>query len=237
MPHGEEEKVVVSPEMLLGGLWREAGLPGAALSQIHTSEEPSRLVTSFQVGLAGQVSIAAAALAAESLFAHRTGSHQTVQVSRSSAELECTGYFQVDGKTPEAWEKYSGLYATQDGFVRIHANFAHHRDGVLGLLGLPVGEIAEREQVSAALASWSAVEFEEAAAQRGLVVAKARSFEAWDAHPHALATRDDVVVRIRKLGDAPPRPLPESSAHERPLNGIKILDLTRILAGPVWGAR
>ena len=101
------------------------------------------------------------------------------------AEHECTGYFTIDGRLPHAWAKLSGLYPCRDGYVRIHANFDHHRDGVLRILGLAPGEATEREEVEAALSNWNAEEFETVAAEAGMVVSRVRSFEEWDKHPQA----------------------------------------------------
>ena len=160
-------------------------------------------------------------------------------------DRECTGYFALDGRVPELWDKLSGLYpcggaAGKGSWVRIHANFSHHRDGALRLLGLPSGEATEREAVAQALQTWSALDFEQAAADAGLVVAAARSFAEWDAHPQALAMAGQPVVRIEPIattghGAVHPRHWPAITAAQRPLQGLRVLDLTRILAGPVAG--
>lgn len=92
----------VSAESALAGVWRDAGLPDAELAQIDVPEAEPSLPSSFNVGAAAQASIGAAALAAELIYAQRTGVNQDVRVPRSAAELECTGYFQLDGTTPRA---------------------------------------------------------------------------------------------------------------------------------------
>ena len=117
--------------------------------------------------------------------------------------------------------------------MRIHANFAHHRDGALRLLGLPAGDGVEPAQVRQALAAWSALDFEQAAAAAGLVVAALRRFDEWDAHPQGRALAAQPPLQITRIGDAPPRALPPLPANSRPLKGLRVLDLTRILAGPV----
>ncbi|MBK8765256.1 MAG: CoA transferase [Burkholderiaceae bacterium] len=224
---------------VLAGLWADAALEPQALERVDLSGEQPVLPSSFSVDVAAQSSIAAAALAAAELGRLRNGVQQRVAVSRRDAAIECTGLFSVDGRVPPTWDKISGLYRCGDAepahWVRIHANFAHHRDGALRLLGCEPGPATEREAVAAALAGWRAEEFEDAAARAGLVVAAARRFEQWDAHPQAGAVAALPLVSIERIGDAPPLALPALAAGGRPLQGLRVLDLTRILAGPVCG--
>lgn len=117
----------------------------------------------------------------------------------------------------------------------MHANFAHHRDAALRVLGLPPGDATPRAALADALRDWRAEAFEEAVAAAGGVVAAARSFEEWDAHPQGRAVAGLSAVSIERIGDAPPLALPAAPAAHRPLEGLRVLDLTRILAGPVAG--
>jgi crotonobetainyl-CoA:carnitine CoA-transferase CaiB-like acyl-CoA transferase len=159
---------------------------------------------------------------------------QRVSVDMRHAALEAFNYYRVDGQRKETWEKFSGLYACKDGWVRIHANFPHHRDGALKVLGLDAAT-AEKDDVTRALASWRAEDYERAATDAGVVVAALRSFAQWDAHPHAPTVAAQPLVALERIGDAPPLALPPLPREARPLSGIRVLDLTRILAGPVGG--
>ena len=217
-------------------IWRAAGLPADALNQLTLTGADPVLRSSFAVGSAAQASLAAAALAATQIGARRNGLRQQVRVDMRRAALECAGRFEIDGRTPELWDRLAGLYAcADDRWLRLHTNFAHHRDGVLRLLGLPLGAETPREAVAAALRDRNAFEFETAAAQAGLVVAAVRSFDEWDAHPHRLAIAAQPLVAIEKIGDAPALAWPALPRDASPLHGLRVLDLTRILAGPVGG--
>ena len=225
----------VTPRVVLEELWSSAGLAGAALERVRLSGSEPALPSSFAVGTAAQVPIAAAALAATEIGRQRNGVEQRATVDMRAAVLECTGYFSIDGREPDKWDKLSGLYRCRDGWVRIHANFAHHRDGALRLLGLPPGPHTERRAVETELLKWDASSFEDAAASAGLVVAAARSFEEWDAHPQGAALAQQPLLVWEKIDDAAPRPWPALASDAPPLAGMRVLDLTRILAGPVCG--
>ena len=217
-------------------IWRAVGLPADTLQQLSLTGHEPALPSSFAVGTAAQASLAAAALAATELGHHRNGLRQQVQVDMRHAALECYCHFSIDGRLPELWDKLAGLYrCAGDGWVRLHTNFAHHRDGVLRLLGLPAGASTAREAVAAALLKWHAIEFEEAATQAGLVVAALRSFDEWDRHPQSAAVARDPLVAIEKIGEAAPLLLQPLPFEARPLEGLRVLELTRILAGPVAG--
>ena len=138
------------------------------------------------------------------------------------------------------WDKLAGLYRCKSGgeagpWVRVHTNFAHHRDALLRLLGLPTGGQVTREQVAQSLLLWDALELEEAAAACGALAAAYRTENEWLAHPQSAALATLEVVDIQKIGDAPALDWPKIQSAERPLSKLRVLELTRILAGPVAG--
>jgi crotonobetainyl-CoA:carnitine CoA-transferase CaiB-like acyl-CoA transferase len=216
----------------LAALWREHGGDPAALQAIELTGADPVLPSSFAVGAAAQASITASALAATELWRLRTGKGQRVTLDMRHAAIECRSerYLRVAGRaTPDLWDKIAGTYRCGDGrWVRLHTNFPHHRDGVLKLIGCAY----DREAVNGALQDWRAEDLETAAAEAGLVVTAMRSFAEWDAHPQGRAVAGLPVLSIERIGDAPPQALP---AGERPLSSVRVVDLTRIIAGPVCG--
>jgi len=221
--------------MALSALWASAGLPVEALARATLTGQDPALPSSFAVGTVAQASFAAAALAATEIGRVRNGLEQRISVDMRDAAIESCSAFTIDGVAPRVWDKLAGLYECRTGWVRLHTNFAHHRDGVLRLLGLPEGPETERAAVAAALGGWDAPAFEQVATDAGMVVAALRTFEEWDAHPQASALSAQPLIAIERIGDAPPRAWPGLAAEERPLSGLRVLELTRILAGPFCG--
>src|SRR5215472_18366458 len=217
---------------VLAGLLRAAGYPDATPGAIELTRTAPVLPSSFAVDAAAQATIAAAALAASDLWRLRTGRRQRVSVDMRSAAIEFRSerYLRLDGRSPSEYhDPIAGLYRCGDGrWVRLHTNLPHHRDGVLALLGCSHDRVA----VQRALDQWRGEALETAAADAGLVVTACRSFAEWDEHPQGRAIARLPLFTIDQIGDAPVEPMP---AADRPLAGVKVLDLTRIIAGPVCG--
>jgi len=217
---------------VLAALWRDLKLPEKALGRASLTGHDPVYPSSFPVAQLAQVSIAAVALAAAELHRRRTGRPQSVSVNCRDAAIEFRSerYLRVDGgAAPELWDKIAGLYRCGDGaWVRIHTNFPHHRDGILKLLGCE----HDRGSIERALQAWTADRFEDAAAAAGLVATKARTFAEWDAHPQSRAVASLPLVSLERITDGPK---PVSAAGRRPLEGVRVLELTRVLAGPICG--
>jgi crotonobetainyl-CoA:carnitine CoA-transferase CaiB-like acyl-CoA transferase len=218
----------------LAQLWRSTGLPQQALDFADLAGRDPVFPSSFAVGTAAQASIAAAALAACELGHLRGAPRQRVAVDIAHASAECSGWFAIDGRVPQLWDAFSGLYRARDGWLRIHANFRHHREGALRLLGLDPAT-ATRVQAEEAMLGWPAREFEDAAAGQGLVATALRTFDEWDASEQGQVLAGQPLLTVERLGDGAVLPLPPLAPGQRPLEGLKVLDLTRILAGPVGG--
>jgi len=221
-----------SPHEILSDIWTSIDGEASALDALTMTGDEPQLPSSFRVAAAAQVSVAATGLAAAEIWKMRSGQAQDVTVDMRHAVVECRSerYLRVDGKPPPpAWDAIAGIYKTRDArFVRLHTNFPHHRDAVCKVLNCK----PEREEVQAALMQWDGEAFETTAYAGGCVVALMRPHDEWSATPHAMALAELPLISITKIGEAAPKPWP---AGDRPLAGIRVLDLSRVIAGPVAG--
>ena len=220
-----------SRDDILRSLWGVAGGEPSALTAVRLTGTGPLLASSFAIESAAQVTIAAAGLAAAEIWKLRCGEAQEVAVDLEHAIIECRSerYLRVDGKQPPpTWDAIAGVYRVRDGFVRLHTNFKHHRDNVCRVLRCE----PEREKVQAALKHWDGEDFETQAYAGNCVVSFMRSYEVWSQHPQARALAELPVLTIEKIGEAAPKPW---SVGDRPLSGVRVLDLSRVIAGPVAG--
>ncbi|KAG8744517.1 hypothetical protein FRC12_014778, partial [Ceratobasidium sp. 428] len=214
--------------------------PSSTRKLILTGPPEPVVPSSFRVGAAAQASIACSALS--SAYIHQIRNEldepQEVSVDARHAVLDCKSeaWATLDGKPMGGtWDKLSGAYETKDGYVRVHTNFPHHRDAILTTLGLSASPPPPSETVAASLRQWEAQLFEDAVIEADGCAFKVRSFAEWDAHPHGVHTADLPPLSLHKTGEAPARPLPEVKEEDLPLKGLRVLDLTRVIAGPVCG--
>jgi crotonobetainyl-CoA:carnitine CoA-transferase CaiB-like acyl-CoA transferase len=129
---------------------------------------------------------------------------------------------------PAAWDAIAGDYRSGDGWIRLHTNAPHHRAAALSVLGCA----GDRAQVAQAVETWSAEELESAIVAAGGCAAAMRSIEAWAQHPQGKAVAAEPLIAFAPI-DAVPNSTSWRPCDSRPLTGLKILDLTRVLAGPV----
>jgi crotonobetainyl-CoA:carnitine CoA-transferase CaiB-like acyl-CoA transferase len=221
-----------SPSQILADLWALAGGEPSALNSVTLTGTEPVLPSSFRVDAAAQASIAATGLAAAEIWKARSGQSQNITVDMLHAVAECRSerYLRVDGKPPPpSWDPTAGVYTTGDKrFVRLHTNFRHHRAAVCNVLGCE----QERDKIQAALMRWEGEAFETAAYAGGAVVSLMRAHDEWMATPQAKALATLPVLTIEKIGEAAPKPWP---AGNRPLSGVRVLDLSRVIAAPVAG--
>jgi crotonobetainyl-CoA:carnitine CoA-transferase CaiB-like acyl-CoA transferase len=187
------------------------------------------LPTPFRIGLAGAATVAAAGLGAAGLWQARTGRRQqiTVDLHQATASLRSGHYMKLgEGHLSPKRNDIMGCYRTRDGrWSYLHCNFPNHRAAALGVLGVA----EDRSAVAAAVAKWDAADLEEAIIAAKGAGGMVRTQAEWKQHPQAAAIAALPLMEIVRIGDSPPEKLP---AGDRPLAGIRVLDLTRVLAGP-----
>jgi crotonobetainyl-CoA:carnitine CoA-transferase CaiB-like acyl-CoA transferase len=222
--------VFMHPNAILGAA--RITLPADSTAEI-TGVDPI-LPSRFRVGEAAAAALAACGVAASDLWMLRGGQRQsvTVDVRAAAASLLSFAFQRVDGKpTPRAAAGLGtvALYECGDGrWIHLHGAFPWHRAGTLDVLGC----VDDAMEIAAAVRRWDGQSLEDALAARGLCGAMVRTVDEWRAHPQGDALAPLPAIEVIRIGDADPQPLP---AAERPLSGIRALDLTRVLAGPACG--
>lgn len=197
------------------------------------------LPSSFAVNAGSTALVAATASAAAEVGAVRSGSNPaTVRVDTTAAALafQSERHLQQPG-APALWDGLSGHYRTADGHVQFHTNFDHHRIALLDVLDLAPD--SDRAAVEAICTDQTSADLEQVVNEADGIAAALRSFDEWAEHPHAQHPRPKTPLTITSLGgdgvgDGVPQTL-GTTAAARPLSGLRVLDLTRIVAGPVAG--
>ncbi|WP_025601238.1 CoA transferase [Burkholderia sp. WSM2230] len=230
----------MTPEIALDSLWTLAGCEPAALRSVHFSGTEPALPSVYRVGALASATIAATGLAAAEYHRLRTGRGQRVSVDmrRALASFRSERYLRIDGGPPPALrDPVTGFYETRDGrWLQLHTNFAHHLAGVLKVLGCE----NDRSAVASAIRGWDGATLDQTLADAGLCAALIRTPNEWAALDQAKAIAHLPLFEIERIGDAPPQlptrhASPSGNGGSRPLSGVRVLDLSRIIAGPVGG--
>jgi crotonobetainyl-CoA:carnitine CoA-transferase CaiB-like acyl-CoA transferase len=215
----------------LAGVWRALGGSADAISALEEAprDEPT-LPSSFDVGGAASATIGASLLAAIEVWMARGGAPQSARLDAATATraFRSVELVRVNGQRPgDIWNPISGFYRTEDGrFVQLHTNFPHHLERTLAVLGVA----ADREAVAGAISRWNGAALEDAITAAGSCCALARTRGEWLAHRQYAAVRALPLLDTVELAPSPPAHLGRAN---RPLAGIRVLDLTRVLAGPI----
>ena len=220
----------------LAGLHRALGLAPPDPARVEIAGSDPVLATRFRVGEAAAAALAACGLAAAELWELRGGKRQRVRADVAGAAASLLGFLYQRAAEPGAIPAFdparnvTGIYPTRDGgHFLLHGSFPDSQARALALLGCgeDVKEVAQR------IAGWDGQELEDALASLGLCGARVRSRAEWAEHPQGRALAERPVVEVIRIGDSPPEPL--HTRGERPLDGVRVLDLTRVLAGPTCG--
>lgn len=224
----------MTPELALKHIWTLAGCDPGALRSVSLDGDDPGLPSVFRVGSLASATIAATGLAAVEYGRLRSGHRQqvTVEMRRALASFRSERYLRIDdGPPPALRDPVMGFYATRDGrWIQLHTNFPHHLQGVLNVLGCA----NDRDSVAAAIRNWDGATLDQTLADAGLCAALIRTPDEWAALEQAHAIAALPLFEIERIGDAPPEP-PRTAAGDRPLSAVRVLDLSRIIAGPVAG--
>ena len=194
-----------------------------------TGDSDPILPTPFLIGETSAAALSAVGLAVSDLWDLRTGRRQEIAVDtrQATASLRSGHYMQMDG-APVSSDRnpMMGVYPAMNGrWSYLHCNFPNHRAAALSVLGVE----EDRKAMARAVAKWDALELEEAIIAANGAGGMVRTMAEWAQHPQGVAVASLPLLEIVKIGDSPSEKLPDG---DRPLSGIRVLDLTRVLAGP-----
>jgi crotonobetainyl-CoA:carnitine CoA-transferase CaiB-like acyl-CoA transferase len=177
--------------------------------------------------------LAAIGMAVNDLWELRTGRRQQLRVDirHTAASLRGAHLQVLNGKvverppTPDIL--FSNFYQCFDGrWIHLHGSFPHLAAKTAKLLGCE----RERAAISAVVAGWNSINLEDSLAEIGVCGAIARSAAEWAVHPQGIALSSVPPVEVIKIAESAPEPL---LPGKRPLTRTRVLDLTRVLAGPI----
>ena len=197
--------------------------------------------TKFKIGETCAAVLAGIGVAVNDIWELKTGRRQqtAIDVRRAAAALRSTTYMQRQAANGE-WEdivnrghndmiKITQPWPTKDGrWVLPHFGLPNLQARMCKLLDCEPNP----NSVGKAVAKWDALDLEEAIDEHRVCGGMVRSNPEWLDSEHGKVLAAKPIVEIIKIGESDPEPFP---AGDRPLCGIKALDLTRILAGPIAG--
>lgn len=185
------------------------------------------LASVFPVTDVASAAVATAALAVAELI-HTIGCTASVTVDRRLSSLWFSSSIRPIGwSLPTPWDPIAGDYRTRDGWIRLHTNAPHHRAAAERVLDVR----GDKQTVARAVANWAKADLEAAILEAGGCAAEMRSIAEWKQHPQGQAVAAEPLAHIIQTGRGITPTWLLLAA--RPLQGVRVLDLTRVLAGPV----
>ncbi|CAM5354681.1 L-carnitine dehydratase OS=Streptomyces aurantiogriseus OX=66870 GN=GCM10010251_90770 PE=4 SV=1 [Streptomyces aurantiogriseus] len=215
--------------------WSELGGDPALLARVSTVVREGALTARLPVRELARACVGVCALAGAELAARRAGLVEVPRVRVDDGAVATAfvseRHLLIDGREPVTFAPLSRFWRTADGWVRTHANYPHHRERLLRALGLSDEDPAS---VETALGERSALEVEEAVYAAGGLAVALRTPEEWAAHEQAAEIARRPLVESERPDTARARVLPPLDGTPLlPAAGLRVLDLTRVIAGPV----
>ncbi|HEU4656912.1 MAG TPA: CoA transferase [Capillimicrobium sp.] len=210
---------------MLGAAWAALGGAPELADRLTAGPAARPLGGPFAVDELAVATIGAALIAALELRAARGGplGTATLDPRHAGVAFHSERHARRGGEpTGVGFADLSRFWPTGDGCIRTHANYPHHRRALLSVIGEP-----------AAIARWSAVELEDGIVAAGGAAAAVRDAATWRAHPQGAAMAALPLLDLTAAGERTARPLPELPEDGLPAAGVRVLDLTRVIAGPV----
>lgn len=160
-----------------------------------------------------------------------SGAQPEATVDPLLAQAWFAGSFTPRGwEIPPPWDAIAGDYPCRDGWIRLHTNAPHHRAAALAVLGFAVGSVPDKPEVAAVVARWDGTGLENAVLAAGGCAAQLRTPQEWAAHPQGRAVAAEPLIAWTDHGAT--AATASAAGPERPLAGVRVLDLTRVIAGP-----
>jgi len=200
--------------------------------RVTVTGRPAGQPSNLRVEDAAIACIGVALMAAMALQEQGSGTATPVETTLDRAHVSAAvlseRHFRLSGRPfGTGFAPLSRFWQTADGWVRTHANFPWHKAALLGVLGTP----DDTEAVASTLQRWPSKALEERVFEAGGVAAAVRSVEEWLSHPQGSSVSDEPLIDHVAVGDALPRR--RDGAGPLPATGIRVLDLTRVIAGPI----
>jgi len=218
--------------------WKASGGDDADLRQLETSAREAWLGGPLPVDDLAVGAVTAALLAAAELAIARCVRRPAVTLSAEHVALSFRSERHVLQSGRPAGAGFAPLSrivrCAGGGWARTHANYPHHAASLRRALGISTDHDPVRA-LEAAAASVDVLELEERVMNAGGVAAALRSPDEWAAHPAGCALAADPLVAWEAGAATAPRRLPRGAKRQAPAAGIRVLDLTRVIAGPVAG--
>lgn len=231
------DRTQLATKDVVAQLWDYLKLPSSVLESLLLPGTGLGAPLSFKLGILAQASIGLSALSAALVYSHVNNTavpKVEVPLQHAVVEFDPSSFLTIDGKPlSSARTPIGGLHKTADGHICIHDGILVHREAPKIFLGCS-GE-NYWDKIARAVAQWTTIDFETTATEAGLAVATLRLFEQWDHHPQAQAI-SDFPITIRKISDSPPsQDTNLKPGSDKCLRGLRVIEMTRVIARPVAG--